>query len=112
MLDAMLLEGTNHFVLIDGTEITGLIALPAQLASWRDERVTAVGPQLPEPALYTVSTPPVAVRPKGVAAADFAMQVDGKEHLVEWVDPLTLLPDRIEMPSRRAVIVAKPLRLS
>jgi hypothetical protein len=103
--DAMLVEGTKHFVLINGTEIAGLIALPAQLTSWHDERVTAVGPQLSEKTLYTVSTPPVAVRPKGVAAADFAMQFDGKEHLVEWVDPLTLLPDRIDIPSQRAVIV-------
>jgi hypothetical protein len=54
---------------------------------------------------YTFTSSSPDTRPKGVPPADLSLQFDGIDHVTEWVDPITMIPARIDIPEEETTIV-------
>jgi hypothetical protein len=99
-----LLDGTTHYVVVDGALLAGYIALPAQLAAWNNAPSTLIIPVYGQASRIvpdaSVSTP----RPSSVPAADVGITFHQPLTVTEWYDPATLIPDEIDVPSLQLAI--------
>jgi hypothetical protein len=99
-----LAAGTTHFAIIEPGLLAGLFALPAQLNAWRESRVTWISPTSASAQLLTVGTGAAAARPTGVPANDAVVSIDRPIAVTIWYDPSSFVPDRIDVPSNKAVL--------
>ena len=90
----------GHFVLIDGGLIAGFVALPAQVTSWPGTPLSVVAPVYGSSSALTVDPMAKPVRPADVPATDVAISFAAPVALVEWYDPITMIPDEIDVPSQ------------
>lgn len=93
-----LADGTTHFALADGALLSGFVALPAQLAAWNGSPATLLIPIYEQAIPLTISTAPEA-RPANVPAKDLSITASVPVDVTEWYDPVTLIPDEIDVPS-------------
>jgi hypothetical protein len=95
---------THHFVVIEPGLLAGLFVLPAQLASWNESTVTWVSPVTgaAQPLMRDSAAPPA--RPAGVPAQDVELSLTGQIPVTMWYDPVTFIPDRIEVPSQHTIL--------
>jgi hypothetical protein len=95
---------THHFVVIEPGLLAGLFALPAQLASWNESTVTWLSPVTgtAQPLMKDSAAPPA--RPAGVPAQDVELSLTGQIPVTMWYDPVTFVPDRIEVPSQHTIL--------
>jgi hypothetical protein len=95
---------THHFVVIEPGLLAGLFALPAQLASWNESTVTWLSPVTgtAQPLTKDSAAPPA--RPAGVPAQDVELSLTGQIPVTMWYDPVTFVPDRIEVPSQHTIL--------
>jgi hypothetical protein len=91
-------------VAIDGSALAGIIALPAQVTAWHEKHLTSVAPLARDGVGYTC-TPSANAPPKEVLPTDLGLTCEGKEQVVVWYDPTTLVPDKIEIPSQRLTLM-------
>ena len=99
-----LLAGTTHFAVVDGALLDGYVALPAQLAAWNNAPVTLIIPVYAQASKLAPNPSAAAVRPAAVPPADLSLTFDQPVPVTEWYDPLTLIPDEIDVPSINLVI--------
>jgi len=102
-----LADNTTHFVVLDGWEMSTLLALPFELNAWKDAPVSVLQTSdnsVPHAVVSTVSRVAPDVRPKYLPAADVMVKLDGPDPVIEWFDPATLIPDLIELPTLRISI--------
>lgn len=99
-----LVPNTRHFVVVEPGLLAGLFALPAQLASWNESTVTWLSPVTgaAQPLTKDSAAPPV--RPAGVPAQDVELSLTGQIPVTMWYDPVTFIPDRIEVPSQHTIL--------
>jgi hypothetical protein len=104
--DIALEAGTKHFIVRDGTDLAVLFALPLQMNAWHDDHITGVVIQRnTRGGSYAFTSSSPEIRPKGVPPADLSLQFSGIDHVTEWVDPATMIPDRIDIPEEETTIV-------
>jgi hypothetical protein len=96
--------GTHHFVVIEPGLLAGLFVLPAQLASWNESTGTWLSPVTgaAQPLMKDSAAPPA--RPAGVPAQDVELSLTGQIPVTMWYDPVTFIPDRIEVPSQHTIL--------
>jgi hypothetical protein len=99
-----LAAGTKHFVIVEPGLLAGLFALPAQLNAWKESSVTWVTPTSAQAQILSTGTTTPATRPSGVPAADAVLSIEHPIAVTIWYDPSTFVPDRIEVPSNKAVL--------
>jgi hypothetical protein len=99
-----LVPDTHHFAVIEPGLLSGLFALPAQLASWNESTVTWLSPVTGSAQPLMKSAAPAAARPSGVPAQDIELSLTGQTPATIWYDAVSLIPDRIEIPSQHAVL--------
>jgi hypothetical protein len=99
-----LLAQTHHFVVIEPGLLAGLFALPAQLASWNESKVTWVSPVTGSAQPLMKDPAPPTARPSGVPTQDVELSLTGQTPVTIWYDPASLVPDRIEVPSQHAIL--------
>jgi hypothetical protein len=99
-----LVPNTHHFVVVEPGLLAGLFALPAQLASWNESTVTWLSPVTgsAQPLMKDSAAPPA--RPAGVPAQDVELSLTGQIPVAVWYDPVTFIPDRIEVPSQHTIL--------
>jgi len=99
-----LAANTHHFVVVEPGLLAGLFALPAQLASWNESTVTWLSPVTgaAQPLMKDSAASPA--RPAGVPAQDVELSLTGQIPVTMWYDPVTFIPDRVEVPSQNAVL--------
>ena len=99
-----LAPGTTHFAIVEPGLLAGLFALPAQLNAWKETRVTWISPTSASSQLLTVGAADASERPTGVPASDVLLSIEHPIAVTIWYDPSTFVPDRIEVPSNKAVL--------
>lgn len=99
-----LAPGTTHFAIVEPGLLAGLFALPAQLNAWKETRVTWISPTSASSQLLTVGVADTVARPTGVPPNDVVLSIDHPIAVTIWYDPSSLVPDRIEVPSNKAVL--------
>lgn len=100
------LGGTSKtFVILDPSSVAGFFALPAQMRAFGGADTTALVPGLGAEKFLNVIPGDKPARPAGVPAADVSVSFAGQAPFVEWYDPATLVPDRIDVPGASLTIV-------
>lgn len=99
-----LAPNTHHFVVVEPGLLAGLFALPAQLASWNESTVTWLSPVTGAVQPLTKDSAASPARPAGVPAQDVELSLTGQIPVTMWYDPVTFLPDRIEVPSQHTIL--------
>lgn len=92
-----LADGTTHFALADGALLSGFVALPAQLAAWNGSSATLLIPIYEQAIPLALGASPTA-RPAGVPAGDRAITASVPVEVTEWYDPVTMIPEEIDVP--------------
>lgn len=100
-----LAPGTTHFAIVEPGLLAGLFALPAQIGAWKDSRVTWITPTSASSQVLTIGAATGATRPTGVPANDVLLSIASPIAATIWYDPSTFVPDRIDVPSEKAVLV-------
>jgi hypothetical protein len=104
--DVALEADTKHYIIRDDTDLASLFALPLQMNAWHDGHLTGVViARNTRGGSYTFTSSSPETRPKGIPPADLALQFDGVDHITEWIDPVTMVPDRIDLPDLSTTIV-------
>lgn len=99
------LGGTSKaFVILDSSGVAGFFALPAQMRAFGGADTTALVPGLGAEKFLNVIPGDKPTRPAGVPAADVSISFAGQQPFVEWYDPATLVPDRIDVPGASLTI--------
>jgi len=99
-------KDTAKFVVLDESDLAALVVLPLQFKAWQVTRVTAISPfSRSGSSAYGLRFGESETPPKGVPASDLAFHIDGPDTITEWLDPITLLPDRIDLPAFQSTIV-------
>lgn len=99
------LGGAKHFVVLDGAELSGFIALPAQMQSWANAPALAVFPLYGQSISLAPKAADASTRPGTVAATDAGVTVDsGPAPFTIWYDPTTLVMDELDVPSQHFVV--------
>lgn len=99
-----LAPGTTHFAIVEPGLLAGLFALPAQLNAWKESRVTWISPTSASSQFLSVGTAATPARPAGVPANDAVLSIDRPIAVTVWYDPSSFVPDRIDVPSNKAVL--------
>jgi hypothetical protein len=99
-----LLANTHHFVVIEPGLLAGLFALPAQLASWNESTVTWLSPVTGAAQPLAKDSAASPARPTGVPVQDVELSLTGQIPVTMWYDPVTFIPDRIEVPSQHTIL--------
>lgn len=93
------LGGTSKaFVILDSSAVAGFFVLPAQMRAFGGADTTVLVPGLGAEKFLNVIPGDKPARPAGLPAADVSISFAGQAPFVEWYDPLTLVPDRIDVP--------------
>ena len=99
------LGGTSKaFVILDSSSVAGFFALPAQMRAFAGADTTVLVPGLGAEKFLNVIPGDKPARPAGVPAADVSISFAGQSPFVEWYDPATLVPDRIDVPGASLTI--------
>lgn len=99
-----LAAGTKHFAIVEPGLLAGLFALPAQLNAWKESSVTWITPTSAQAQVLSTLATSSAARPAGVPAADAVLSIDHPIAVTIWYDPTNFVPDRIDVPSNKAVL--------
>lgn len=99
-----LAAGTKHFAIVEPGLLAGLFVLPAQLRAWNESSVTWITPTSAQEQVLTVGAPATATRPTGVPARDALLSIASPIPATIWYDPSSFVPDRIDVPSTKAVL--------
>jgi hypothetical protein len=94
----------KHFVVIDGAELAGFIALPAQMQAWSNAPALAVFPLYGQTIALTPKAADASQRPATVAATDQGVSVGGPAPFTLWYDPSTFVMDELDVPSQRFIV--------
>ncbi len=94
----------KHFVVLDGAELAGFMALPAETQAWNDAPALAVFPLYGQTIALNPKPADAAARPATVAPTDQGVSVDGPAPFTLWYDPATLVMDELDVPSQRFVV--------
>lgn len=95
----------KHFVVLDGAELAGFIALPAQMQAWSNAPALAVFPLYGQTIAMTPKPAAATDRPGSVAATDAGVTVDtGPAPFTIWYDPSTLVMDELDVPSQHFTV--------
>jgi hypothetical protein len=100
-----LLASTKHFVVIDLGTMAGFIPLPAQMKAWDDSPALAVVPTFGQSVALIPDDGPAPARPAGVPPADVAISFSGQTPFTIWYNPITFVPDEIDITSQGLVVV-------
>jgi hypothetical protein len=93
----------THLVVLDGALLAGFFVLPAQMHAWNATTLLALVPVYGQ-AVPATSVPASPQRPSSVPARDLALSVQAIVPFVEWYDPVTMVPDEIDVPSQQLVM--------
>ncbi|HLX25536.1 MAG TPA: hypothetical protein VKR05_00980 [Candidatus Cybelea sp.] len=99
-----LLPSTQHFVVVEPGLLAGLFILPAQLTAWKASAVTWITPTSGQAQLLTISPNATGTRPTGVPANDVMLSIERPLVVTIWYDPVTLVPDELNVPSQSATL--------
>jgi hypothetical protein len=99
-----LVGGTKHFAIVEPGLLAGLFALPAQFHAWKESRITWISPTSASAQLLTVGTAETPARPAGVPSNDAVLSLERPIAVTIWYDPSSFVPDRIDVPSNKAVL--------
>lgn len=99
-----LVPSTEHFVVVEPGLLAGLFVLPAQLNSWKASAVTWITPTSAQAQLLTVNPNAGGTRPAGVPANDVLLSIERPLVVTIWYDPVTLVPDQLNVPSQSATL--------
>ena len=110
-LKVPLADGTSHFFILDMTKPSTVFILPFVLNAWRADHVTVLLPQdWQQGKSYAFRIDSPDTRPKGVPTSDVAYHLDGPLGVTVWVDPSTLIADRIDWPSAQTTLIRKGMK--
>lgn len=99
-----LLPNTQHFVVVEPGLLAGLFVLPSQLNAWKESAVTWITPTSAQAQLLTTNPNANAPRPRGVPAGDALLSIEQPIAVTIWYDPVTLVPDLLNVPSQSATL--------
>ena len=94
----------KHFVVLDGAELSGFIALPAEMQAWNNAPALAVFPLYGQTIALTPKAADAKNRPASVSATDQGVSVDGPAPFTIWYDPATFVMDELDVPSQNFVV--------
>lgn len=95
----------KHFVVLDGAELAGFIALPAQMQAWSNAPALAVFPLYGQTIALAPKPAAASQRPGNVASTDVGVTVDsGPAPFTIWYDPATLVMDVLDVPSQHFIV--------
>jgi len=97
----------QQFVLIDGALMSGFIALPSQVAAWPNEPLELLQPIYGQATALITDASAKPVRPADVPAADVSLSVTAPLPMVEWYDPATMIPDRVEVTAEQPLVITR-----
>lgn len=94
----------KHFVVLDGAELSGFIALPVEMQAWSNTPALAVFPLYGQTIALAPKAADVTKRPATVAASDAGVSVEGPAPFTIWYDPVTFVMDELDVPSQKFVV--------
>lgn len=94
----------KHFAVIDGAQLAGFIALPAEMSAWNGTPVTAIVPVYGQAFPITPDASAKPAHPASVPASDAVVSVAGSIPFTVWYDPSTYIADEIDVPSQGIVV--------